>query len=54
MRDRALIDTNVLVYAYDVSEPAKQRRALNVLHGLAEREAGVVSAQIMAEMFVSY
>lgn len=52
MRGRALIDTNVLVYAYDVSEPERQRRALDVLHVLAERETGVVSTQIMAEMFV--
>ena len=52
MRGRVLIDTNVLVYAYDVSEPEKQRRALDVLRGLAERETGVVSTQIMAEMFV--
>ena len=26
-----LIDTNVLVYAYDRSEPKKQRRALEVV-----------------------
>lgn len=52
MRGRVLIDTNVLVYAYDVSEPEKQRRALDVLRGLAERETGVVSTQIMAKMFV--
>ncbi len=52
MRGRALIDTNVLVYAYDVSEPERQRRALDLLHVLAERETGVVSTQIMAETFV--
>jgi len=47
-----LIDTNVLAYAYDVAEPERQRRALDLLHGLAERETGVVSTQIMAETFV--
>ena len=52
MRGSVLIDTSVLVYAYDVTEPEKQRRALDLLHGLAERETGVVSTQIMAEMFV--
>jgi len=46
------MDTNVLVYAYDATEPEKQRRALDLLHGLAEREAGVVSTQIMAGMSV--
>ncbi|MDD2201339.1 MAG: PIN domain-containing protein [Firmicutes bacterium] len=52
MRGRALIDTNVLVYAYDISEPEKQTCALDLLHGLAERETGVVSTLIMEEMFV--
>jgi len=52
MRGRVLIDTTVLVYAYDVAEPERQRRALDLLHGLAERETGVVSTQIMAETFV--
>ena len=52
MRGSVLIDTNVLVYAYDVTEPEKQRRALDLLHGLAEQETGVVSTQIMAETFV--
>ena len=52
MRGRVLIDTNVLVYAYDVAEPEKQRRALDLLDGFAEQETGVVSTQIMAEMFV--
>ena len=51
MRGSVLIDTSVLVYAYDVTEPERQRRALDLLHGLAERETGVVSTQIMAEMF---
>ena len=31
MSDRVLVDTNVLVCAYDRSEPEKQKRALEVL-----------------------
>ena len=52
MRGSVLIDTSVLVYAYDVTEPERQRRTLDLLHVLAERETGVVSTQIMAETFV--
>ncbi|MEA4883167.1 MAG: PIN domain-containing protein [Clostridia bacterium] len=53
MKGKVLVDTNVLVYAYDVSEPVKQRRAIEVLHDLSEREAGAVSVQVMSEMFVA-
>ncbi len=50
MNGRALVDTNVLVYAYDRSEPEKQRRALEVLDRLA---VGVLSTQVLAEFFVA-
>ncbi|HLF88349.1 MAG TPA: PIN domain-containing protein [Anaerolineales bacterium] len=52
MNGRFLVDTNVLVYAYDRSEPEKQIRALEVLDRLAETQRGVITAQVMAEFFV--
>lgn len=48
-----LVDTNVLVYAYDRSEPEKQARALMVLDQLARSGSGVLSAQVLAEFFVA-
>jgi len=48
-----LIDTNVLVYAYDRSEPKKQRCALEVLDGLAHTGDGRLSAQVLSEFFVN-
>ncbi|HEY64795.1 MAG TPA: PIN domain-containing protein [Caldilineae bacterium] len=53
MNDRVLVDTNVLVYAYDRAEPEKQRRALEVLDYLAVSGAGVISTQVLAEFFVA-
>ncbi len=53
MSDRVLVDTNVLVYAYDRSEPVKQRRALEVLDQLAVAGAGALTAQVLAEFFVT-
>ncbi len=53
MNDRALVDTNVLVYAYDRSEPRKQVRALEVLDRLEAHRAGVLSSQILGEFFVA-
>ena len=51
--DRVLVDTNVLVYAYDRSEPEKQRQASWILDRLALAGIGVVDTQIMAEFFVA-
>lgn len=46
-----LIDSNVLVYAHDRSEPAKQRQAREVLDRLTDRPDAHVSAQVLAETF---
>ncbi len=53
MSGRVFLDTNVLVYAYDRSEPRKQRRALEALDRLAVTGVGVLSTQVMAEFFVA-
>ncbi len=52
MSARVFIDTNVLVYAYDRSEPEKQRRALEILDQLVSTRTGVISPQVMLEFFV--
>ncbi len=46
-----LIDTNILVYAYDRSEPDKQRQAILVLEKLQWLKTGYVSVQCLAEFF---
>lgn len=46
-----LVDTNVLVYAYDRSELGKLRRAVAVLDRLTEANAGVLSTQVLAEFY---
>lgn len=53
MSDRVFVDTNVLVYAYDRSEPEKQRQALEVLDRLAVTGVGTISTQVLAEFFVA-
>ena len=51
MTARILVDTNVLVYAYDRSEPEKQNRAVEVLDRLLVTGKGVLSTQVLAEFF---
>ncbi len=49
MTDAILIDTNVLVYAHDRGEPAKQQQAIETLEMLRQTGRGRLSAQILAE-----
>ena len=45
MPDRQFLDTNILVYAYDGADPAKQEHARQIIrNGIAE-ETAVLSAQ---------
>jgi|SRR5581483_8024506 predicted nucleic acid-binding protein len=46
-----LIDTNVLLYAYDPHDLARSERAQNVLRYLEESSLGRVSVQCLAEFF---
>ncbi len=50
--NRILVDTNVLVYAYDPTGEAKQEQALMVLNELAVVRQGVLTAQVLAEFTV--
>jgi predicted nucleic acid-binding protein len=48
---RVLLDTNVLVYAWDRSEDTKRRRALAVIEALNDHHEMVLSAQVLGEFF---
>jgi predicted nucleic acid-binding protein len=51
-RDRVFLDTNVLVYAYDSSEPVKQKLAQELLRTGLRSGLSCVSAQVLGELFV--
>lgn len=53
MADRIMVDTNILLYAYDRGEPSKQPQALIVLDHLAVNGLGVLTSQVLAEFFVN-
>ena len=53
MSASVLVDTNVLVYAYDRAAAQKQQRALDTLDQLATRGTGALSTQVLAEFFVA-
>ena len=46
------VDTNVLAYAHDRSESVKQPVARTLLEGLWRDRAGVLSTQVLQELYV--
>jgi len=52
-RSTYLVDSNVLLYAYDASEGAKRDRAIDVIERLAESRTGVLSVQVLGEFYVN-
>jgi predicted nucleic acid-binding protein len=53
MADKIMVDTNVLLYAYDRGEPVKQLQAVAVLDRLATLRMGILTPQVLAEFFVN-
>ncbi len=53
MSAKVFVDTNVLVYSRDASEPEKQGQAEAWMAALWERRAGRLSFQVLQEYFVS-
>ncbi len=49
--ERFLVDTNILVYAYDRTEYTKQGRSRQVLEWLCRKGLGVLSTQVLGEFF---
>lgn len=46
---RSLLDTNILVYADAADDPAKQRRAVELITGLRATGSAVLSTQVLQE-----
>lgn len=50
--ENRLIDTNVLVYAYDLSEKMRRQVARKMLDQIWDEGGGVVAVQNLSEFFV--
>jgi predicted nucleic acid-binding protein len=53
MSARCFVDTNVLVYAHDASAGLKHDRARELVEGLWQSRAGVISTQVLQELSVN-
>ena len=52
MSPTALIDTNILIYTYEVQDKVRQTRALSVLSALHATGCGYMSVKTLSEFFV--
>lgn len=53
MADKVFVDTNVLVYSRDASEPTKQAQAMAWMTHLWETQTGRLSFQVLQEFYVT-
>jgi predicted nucleic acid-binding protein len=53
MSDKVFVDTNILLYSRDASEPEKQAVAAARLDELWETHSGCISVQVLNEYFVN-
>jgi len=53
MSAKVFVDTNVLVYWRDATDPQKQRRALAWMEFLWERRTGCLGFQVLQEFYVT-
>ena len=51
--DKVFLDTNILVYAYDVSSGIKHDVARNIVADLWNLRTGTLSIQVLQEFFIS-
>ncbi|HLE41164.1 MAG TPA: PIN domain-containing protein [Nitrospirota bacterium] len=51
MTAKYLVDTNLLVYAYDRSDPEKQAKAVEILDELVKNGTGILSPQVLSEFY---
>lgn len=51
--DRVFLDTNIIVYAYDISAGSKHYKARDILVNLWDSGLGSVSTQVLQEFFVT-
>ncbi len=51
--DKAFIDTNIIIYAYDVTAGKKHQTARIIISDLWDSGLGVISTQVLQEFFVN-
>ena len=53
MKEKAFVDTNILIYAHDLDAGIKHDSAVITLENLWEEETGILSTQVLQEFYVN-
>ncbi len=53
MNAKAFVDSNILIYAYDITAEEKHPKAMDLLQSLWNTRLGVLSVQVLQEVFVN-
>ena len=53
MADKVFVDTNILIYAWDSTEPEKQKQALAWMSHLWKAKTGRLSYQVLSEFYIA-
>jgi|SRR5450631_67387 len=51
MSHRFFLDTNIFVYSFDITAPAKAKRALQLIQMGVDTQRGIISFQVVQEFF---
>jgi predicted nucleic acid-binding protein len=52
-QQRQFVDTNIFLYAYDISDPAKRKKAADLIKSLWGNKCGCISIQVLQELYVN-
>lgn len=53
MKEKAFVDTNILIYAHDLDAGIKHDAAMVLIENLWEEETGILSTQVLQEFYVN-
>lgn len=53
MKDRCFLDTNILVYAHDITDKRKRKICQNLIYEAIRQDNGAISVQVLNEFIVT-
>jgi predicted nucleic acid-binding protein len=53
MNDKIFVDSNILIYAYDIDATRKHTIAAKIVRELWDAEKGIISTQVLHEFYVT-
>jgi predicted nucleic acid-binding protein len=53
MKDSIFLDTNILVYAYDLDAGVKHDIAMGIVERMWHEKTGIISVQVLQEFYIT-